>query len=62
MAEEKIPVSDDKLESVAGGADAGASGFSERPTCPKCGGADVMLEDFPDKSFWHCYDCGYEWP
>ena len=59
MAEKKIPVSDEKLESVAGGADVEPVG--DVPPCPKCGSTNVMLIDFPDKAWWHCYDCGYEW-
>ena len=61
MAEEKIPVPDEALEAVAGGEDEAGKGFAQTPACPKCGGTDVMLEDFPDRSFWHCYDCGYDW-
>ena len=61
MAEEKKPVSDDRLESVAGGANADGAPVESTPPCPQCGSTNVMLIDFPDKCWWHCYDCGYEW-
>ena len=61
MSEKKIPVPDEKLESVAGGEDVEAAVVKDDPLCPKCGSSNVMLIDFPDKCWWHCYDCGYEW-
>lgn len=52
---------EEALEGVAGGAPAEAAGLSSVPNCPKCGSSNVMYEDFPDKAWWHCYDCGYDW-
>ena len=61
MAEAKTPLPDENFEAVSGGADTDNATPVNAPACPKCGGTDVMLVDTPDRSFWHCYDCGYEW-
>ena len=62
MVEEKTSVPDEALEAVAGGAYAEANGAaSNGDVCPKCGSVNTMYEDFPDKAYWHCYDCGYDW-
>ena len=54
-------MADGALEAVAGGADEKTPGFTSTPACPQCGSTNVRLIDFPDKAWWHCYDCGYEW-
>ena len=59
--ETKAPLSDEALEGVAGGVEDEKTVVGDVPPCPQCGSTNVMLIDFPDKCWWHCYDCGYEW-
>ena len=62
MVEEKTPVPDEALEAVAGGANAKEVGNNRNgEACPRCGSINTMYEEFPDKAYWHCYDCQYDW-
>ena len=51
---ECIELTDEEVESIAGG---GWAGSGEKSACPKCG--SKALEN--DPCGWHCMDCGYSW-
>ena len=58
--EQKIPVPDEALEAIAGGADQEALGCKQ-DTCPSCGSTNVESTDMV--SYWEekCLDCGCIW-
>ncbi|MBO4352678.1 MAG: hypothetical protein J5818_04205 [Eggerthellaceae bacterium] len=58
--ENAIPMPDEALAAIAGGADAEVGNCKPKmPNCPKCGSPDVKYE-WLDYEFI-CQKCGYRW-
>ncbi len=63
LENEAIPIPDEALSAVAGGAgdDSKVGDYCDR--CPKCGSTDITTEILsPGLLYYKCNACGHRWP
>ena len=65
--DEKIPLSDEAMEAIAGGkGDPRNCGSKKGPPCPKCRSTNteqrtVRVDPGVPYTYYICHDCGYKW-